>query len=71
MEETMPYVEDKKDPQLLFVIENDSERSEVDLIRRMVDSMNGDLEDSGFGNYSYYVEEVNGKVYVRRDIKLL
>lgn len=67
----MPYVEDKKDPQLLFVIENDSERSEVDLIRRMVDSMNGDLEDSGFGNYSYYVEEVNGKVYVRRDIKLL
>lgn len=67
----MPYVEDKKDPQLLFVIENDSERSEVDLIRHMVESMNGDLEDSGFGNYSYYIEEVNRKVYVRRDIKLL
>ena len=64
------YVNKEEDPDFLFVIEKDSDMKEVDKIRKIVDGMNHDLEDSGFGQYKYYVEIIGNKVYVRRDIKL-
>lgn len=65
------YMNEEEDPDFLFVIEKDSDQIEVDKIQKIVDGMNHDLEDSGFGQYKYYVEIIGNKVYVRRDIKLL
>ena len=65
------YVTDEKDPDLLFVIENESDRKEIDKIQKIVDGMNHDLEDSGFGQYSYDVVVRGKKVYVKRNLKTL
>ena len=67
----MAYVTSEEDPELVFVIDKDIERHEVDNIRKIVDGMNQDLEDSGFAQYSYSVVVVGNKVYVKRNLKTL
>lgn len=62
----MTYVNNEKEPELLFVIENPDDQIEVNRIRQMVENMNHDLIDSGFGLYQYVTEIVGNKVYVRR-----
>jgi hypothetical protein len=71
MEFTMAYVTNEKDPELIFVIDKDIERSEVENIKKIVDGMNHDLQDSGFSQYSYSVDVIDNKVYVRRNLKTL
>jgi predicted Co/Zn/Cd cation transporter (cation efflux family) len=45
----MGYVNNTKDPELVFKIDNENEKKEIDNIRRMVDNMNNQLTDSGYG----------------------
>ncbi len=62
----MAYVNNEKEPELLFTIDNPDDQIEVDRIKQMVENMNHDLQDSGFGIYQYVMEIVGNKVYIRR-----
>jgi hypothetical protein len=62
----MAYVNDKKDPELIFKIDEFSEMAEVRAIERMVETMNQELIDSGFDQYQFRVEYDQNKAYIRR-----
>jgi hypothetical protein len=62
----MSYVNDVKDPELLFVIDKKSDVAELENIERMISNMNVALVDSGFENYQYKLEVTGNKAYVRK-----
>lgn len=62
----MSYVNDVKDPELVFVIDKDGDRAEIENIERMISNMNVALIDSGFENYQYKLEVTGNKAYVRK-----
>jgi hypothetical protein len=62
----MGYVNNTKDPELVFKIDNDSEKLEIFNIRRMVENMNNQLMDSGYENYQYNLELIGNKAYIRK-----
>jgi hypothetical protein len=62
----MAYVNNEKEPELLFIIECEEDEKEVTKIASMVENMNNDLVDSGFSLYQYVTEIIGKKVYVRR-----
>jgi hypothetical protein len=62
----MSYVNDVKDPELLFVINKDEDNVELLNIERMIENMNVALVDSGFENYQYKLEIDGNKAYVRK-----
>ena len=62
----MSYVNDIKDPELVFVIDKDDDNSELQNIERIVNNMSVALIDSGFENYQYKLEVTGNKAYVRK-----
>jgi hypothetical protein len=62
----MSYVNDVKDPELLFVIDKDEDNIELSNIERIIENMNVALIDSGFENYQYKLEVDGNKAYVRK-----
>ena len=62
----MGYVNNTKDPELVFKIDNENEKKEIDNIRRMVDNMNNQLTDSGYEAYQYNLELIGNKAYIRK-----
>jgi predicted Co/Zn/Cd cation transporter (cation efflux family) len=62
----MSYVNDVKDPELLFVIDKEDDNTELQNIERMINNMNVALVDSGFENYQYKLEVTGKKAYVRK-----
>ena len=62
----MGYVNNTKDPELVFKIDNDNEKLEIFNIRRMVENMNNQLIDSGYDNYQYNLELIGNKAYIRK-----
>lgn len=62
----MSYVNDVKDPELVFVIDKDDDNAEIQNIERMINNMNVALIDSGFENYQYKLEVTGNKAYVRK-----
>jgi hypothetical protein len=62
----MSYVNDVKEPELLFVINKDEDNVELLNIERMIENMNVALVDSGFENYQYKLEIDGNKAYVRK-----
>ena len=62
----MSYVNDIKDPELVFVIDKDDDNSELQNIERIVNNMNVAVIDSGFENYQYKPEVSGNKAYVRK-----
>ena len=62
----MGYVNNTKDPELVFKIDNDNEKLEIFNIRRMVENMNNQLMDSGYENYQYNLELIGNKAYIRK-----
>jgi hypothetical protein len=65
-ENHMSYVNDVKDPELLFVIDKDEDEVELVNIERMIQNMNVALIDSGFENYQYKLEVTGNKAYVKK-----
>ena len=62
----MSYVNDVKDPELVFVIDKEDDTAEIQNIKRMIENMNVALIDSGFENYQYKLEVTGKKAYVRK-----
>jgi predicted Co/Zn/Cd cation transporter (cation efflux family) len=62
----MGYVNNTKDPELVFKIDNENEKKEIDNIRQMVDNMNNQLTDSGYESYQYNLELIGNKAYIRK-----
>jgi|TARA_R110000868_G_scaffold247081_1_gene503562 predicted Co/Zn/Cd cation transporter (cation efflux family) len=62
----MGYVNNTKDPELVFKIDSESEKQEIENIRRMVENMNNQLNDSGYEAYQYNLELVGNKAYIRK-----
>jgi hypothetical protein len=62
----MSYVNDIKDPELVFVIDKEDDDAELQNIERMINNMNVALVDSGFENYQYKLEVAGNKAYVRK-----
>ena len=62
----MGYVNNTKDPELVFKIDNDNEKLEIFNIMRMVENMNNQLMDSGYENYQYNLELIGNKAYIRK-----
>ena len=59
----MSYVNDEKDPQLVFVGQDEAELTKI---ARMVEKLNADLVDSGFEQYKYDLEVKGNKAYIKR-----
>ena len=59
----MSYVNDEKDPQLVFVGQDEAELTKI---ARMVEKLNADLVDSGFDQYKYDLEVKGNKAYIKR-----
>lgn len=59
----MGYVTSEKEPDLIYV---GNDESELDNIKRWVNNLNRDLVDSGFDQYKYDLEIVDDKAYVKR-----
>jgi hypothetical protein len=66
MEITMGYVNIAKDPELVFTIDDENEKIEINNIRKMVENMNNQLIDSGYDNYQYNLELIGNKAYIRK-----
>tara|TARA_R110000868_G_scaffold311824_3_gene572775 strand:- start:2336 stop:2527 length:192 start_codon:yes stop_codon:yes gene_type:complete len=62
----MGYVNNTKDPELVFKIDNDNEKREIDNIRRMVVNMNNQLIDSGYEKYQYNLKLEGKNAYIRK-----
>lgn len=62
----MGYVNVKKDPELVFMIDNDNEKKELENIQRIIDNMNHQLVDSGYESYQYNLELIGNKAYIRK-----
>lgn len=62
----MGYVNIAKDPELVFTLDNDNEKKELENIRRMVENMNHQLTDSGYEAYQYNLELIGKKAYIRK-----
>ena len=63
----MAYVNDEKDPELIFKVDHPTEMSELYNIEKMVDNMNQQLIDSGFDQYQYRLDFNNQRAYIRLD----
>lgn len=59
----MGYVNNEKEPELVFVGTDDLELSKI---ARMVEKLNGDLVDSGFDQYKFDLKFVGDKAYIER-----
>jgi hypothetical protein len=62
----MGYVNIAKDPELVFTIEVEAEKNEIENIRRMVENMNNQLTDSGYEAYQYNLELIGNNAYIRK-----
>jgi hypothetical protein len=62
----MGYVNIAKDPELVFTVNSDNEKQELENIRRMVENMNSQLMDSGYEAYQYNLELIGNKAYIRK-----
>ena len=62
----MGYVNNTKDPELVFKIDSESEKQEIENIRGMVENMNNQLNDSGYEAYQYNLVLVGNKAYIRK-----
>ena len=62
----MGYVNIAKDPELVFTIDDENEKIEINNIRKMVENMNNQLIDSGYDNYQYNLELIGNKAYIRK-----
>ena len=62
----MGYVNIAKDPELVFTIDDENEKIEINNIRKMVQNMNNQLIDSGYDNYQYNLELIGNKAYIRK-----
>lgn len=59
----MGYVNSDKEPELVFVGNDDQE---LTMIARMVEKLNADLVDSGFEQYKFDLEVNGEKAYIKR-----
>ena len=58
----MIYINDKNDPDLLGIIEDNQDFVHIS---KIVENMNRDLVDSGFDQYQYKAEKRGKKAYIR------
>jgi len=58
----MIYINDKDDPDLLGIIEDNKDFVHIS---KIVENMNRDLVDSGFDHYQYKAEKRGKKAYIR------
>jgi len=58
----MIYINDKNDPDLLGIIEDNQDFVHIS---KIVENMNRDLVDSGFDRYQYKAEKRGKKAYIR------
>lgn len=59
----MGYVNSEKEPELVFVGNDDRE---LTVIARMVEKLNADLVDSGFEQYKFDLDLKGDKAYIKR-----
>jgi hypothetical protein len=59
----MGYVNNDKEPELVFVGKDDQELNQI---ARMVEKLNADLVDSGFDQYKFDLEVKGEKAYIKR-----
>jgi hypothetical protein len=59
----MGYVNNDKEPELVFVGNDDQELTQI---ARMVEKLNADLVDSGFDQYKFDLEVKGDKAYIKR-----
>lgn len=59
----MGFINDEKEPELVYVGDNDKE---LEQIKRWVNNLNRDLVDSGFEQYKFDLEVDGPKAYVKR-----
>lgn len=59
----MGYVNSEKEPELVFVGNDDRE---LTAIARMVEKLNADLVDSGFEQYKFDLDLKGDKAYIKR-----
>ena len=59
----MGYVNSDKEPELVFVGNDDRE---LTMIARMVEKLNADLVDSGFEQYKFDLDLKGDKAYIKR-----
>lgn len=59
----MGYVNNEKEPELVFVGNDDLELTQI---ARMVEKLNADLVDSGFDQYKFDLEVKGQKAYIKR-----
>jgi hypothetical protein len=59
----MGYVNNDKEPELVFVGKDDQELNQI---ARMVEKLNADLVDSGFDQYKFDLEVQGDKAYIKR-----
>lgn len=59
----MGYVNSDKEPELVFVGNDDKELTHI---ARMVEKLNADLVDSGFEQYKFDLEMRGDKAYIKR-----
>jgi len=59
----MGYVNSDKEPELVFVGNDDQELNQI---ARMVEKLNADLVDSGFDQYKFDLEVKGEKAYIKR-----
>ena len=59
----MGYVNNEKDPELVFVGNDDQE---LTMIARIVEKLNADLVDSGFEQYKFDLDLKGDKAYIKR-----
>lgn len=56
------------DPEFIGVFsDNKSDKMELDLVLKMVDTLNDWLVDSGYDNYQYKVELDGKKAYIKKE----
>lgn len=59
----MGYVNNEKEPELVFVGNDDQELTKI---ARMVQKLNADLVDSGFEQYKFDLEMKGDNAYIKR-----
>lgn len=59
----MGYVNNEKEPELVYVGNDDQELTQI---ARMVAKLNADLVDSGFEQYKFDLEVKGEKAYIKR-----
>ncbi len=61
LESDMKLVNDKNDPELVGII---TETDDIESTKRIVDSLNQDLKDSGFDQYQFQTVLRGNKIYI-------